>query len=194
MRSQKPNKEILLTLFREHRTVFRLIDIAMLISESDSGLLRRRLNYFVHKGKLLNPRRGIYAKPGYNIEELACLVYSPSYISCQYVLRKAGVIFQYGTEITPVSYLNRSVFIDGVAISYRKIKGTALVNTAGVIRQINHINIATSERALLDLLYLEKEYHFDNLSSLDTKAVFGLLPLYQSKELIKRVKRLFEND
>lgn len=194
MRPQKPNKEILLTLFREPATVFRLNDIAMLISESDSGLLRRRLNYFVHKGKLLNPRRGIYAKPGYEKEELACLLYSPSYISLQYVLRKSGVIFQYGTEITTVSYLNRSVVIDEVAISYRKIKGTALVNTAGVIRQINHVNIATPERAFLDLLYLEKEYHFDNLASINAKEVFRLLPVYQSKELIKRVKRLLEND
>jgi len=193
LRSQKQNKEILLTLFREPRTVFRLNDVAMLISESDSGLLRRRLNYFVHKGKLLNPRRGIYAKPGYEKEELACLLYSPSYISLQYVLRRSGVIFQYGTAITPVSYLNRSVEIDGIAISYRKIKGTALVNTSGIIRQINHVNIATPERAFLDLLYLENEYHFDNLASLDTKEVSRLLPLYQSKELSKRVRLLFEN-
>jgi hypothetical protein len=56
------------------------------------------------------------------------------------------------------------------------------------------VNIATPERAFLDLLYLENEYHFDNLTSLDTKAVFRLLPVYQSKELSKRVKRLFEND
>lgn len=194
MRSQKPNKEILITLYKEPRTVFRLNDIAMLISESDSGLLRRRLNYYVHKGKLLNPRRGIYALPGYNREELACIVYSPSYISLQYVLRKSGVLFQYGTEITPVSYLNRSVVIDEIAISYRKIKGTALVNTAGIIRQVNHVNIAIPERAFLDLLYLETEYHFDNLSVLDTKLVFSLLSLYQSKEFIKRVKRLFAYD
>jgi hypothetical protein len=110
------------------------------------------------------------------------------------VLRRSGIIFQYGTEITPLSYLNRSIVIDGIAISYRKIKGTALVNTAGVIRHINHVNIASPERAFLDLLYLENEYHFDNLTSLDTKAVFRLLPVYQSKELSKRVKRLFEND
>lgn len=166
----------------------------MLISEPDSGLLRRRINYFVHKGKLLNPRRGIYAKPGYNNEELACLLYSPSYISLQYVLRRSGIIFQYGTEITPVSYLNRAVVINGVTISYRKIKGTALVNTVGVNRQPNHVNIATPERAFLDLLYLENEYHFDNLASLDTKEVFRLLPVYQSKELSKRVKRLVGND
>jgi hypothetical protein len=166
----------------------------MLISESDSGLLRRRLNYYVHSGKVFNPRRGIYALPGYNREELACLVYSPSYISLQYVLRKSGVLFQYGTEFTAVSYLNRSVIIDEITVLFRKLKGTALVNTAGVIRQTNHVNIATPERAFLDLLYLEKDYHFDNLSSLDTKTVFSLLTLYQSKELVKRVKHLFEND
>jgi hypothetical protein len=29
-------------------------------------------------GKLLNPRRGIYAKPGFRAEELACKIYRPS--------------------------------------------------------------------------------------------------------------------
>lgn len=148
----------------------------------------------VHNGRLLNPRRGIYAKPGYNNEELACLVYTPSYISLQYVLQRAGILFQYGMAITSVSYLNRSIEVDGITISYRKIRGTALVNTAGITRQENHVNIATPERALLDLIYLEKEYHFDNMVSLDRKTVYNLLPLYQSVELSKRIRKLLEND
>lgn len=194
MSSQKANKDILLTLYKEPRTVFRLNDIVMLISESDPALLRRRLNYFVHKGRLLNPRKGIYAKPGFNNEELACLLYTPSYISLQYVLQRAGIIFQYGTAITTVSYLNRSVEVDGITISYRKIRGTALVNTSGIIRKSNHVNIATPERAFLDLLYLEREYHFDNPSSLDKDAVYSLLPVYQSDILGKRVRKLLENE
>lgn len=166
----------------------------MLISEPDPILLKRRLNYFVTTGKLLNPRRGIYAKPGYDPEELACSIYIPSYISLQYVLRKAGILFQYDTSVTSVSYLNRSIEINNLALTYRKIKGTALVNTIGIIRQRNHVNIATPERAFLDLLYLEREYHFDNLAPLDSKVVYSLLSLYQSKELSKRIKRLFGND
>ncbi len=194
MSSRKSNKDILLTVYKETRTVFRLDDIAMLISESDPLLLKRRLNYFVHAGKLLNPRRGIYAKPGYDREELACSIYIPSYISLQYVLRKAGILFQYDMSVTSVSYLNRTIEINNLTLAYRKVKGTALVNMTGVIRKGNHVNIATPERALLDLLYLEKEYHFDNLDSLDRNAVNGLLPVYQSKELGKRVKRLLGND
>ena len=35
--------------------------------------------YYAKKGVLLNPRKGIYAKPKYNEQELACTLLSPSY-------------------------------------------------------------------------------------------------------------------
>ena len=54
--------------------------------------LNKKLNYYVLMGKLLNPRRGIYTKPDYNPEELACVVYTPSYISLEYVMQKSGLM------------------------------------------------------------------------------------------------------
>lgn len=83
----------------------------MLVGESDFQSLDTKLNYAVRTGKLLNPRKGIYAKSGYNIEELACKIFSPSYISLEYVLQKAGLVFQYDTKITALSYLRRDVEI-----------------------------------------------------------------------------------
>ncbi len=81
----------------------------MLIGESEFKKLNERLNYHVRKGKLLRPRKGIYVKPGYKAEELACTLYTPSYISLEYVLQKAGVIFQYDDRITAVSYIPPSI-------------------------------------------------------------------------------------
>jgi len=186
-------KDIVLAIYRESRTVFRLNDIAMLMNESDFQSLNKKLNYYVRTGKLLNPRKGIYAKPGYNPEELACTIFTPSCISLQYVLQKTGIIFQYDSRITSVSYLSRVIEIDNQPFVYRKIKGSALVNTMGIIMQKNHINIASAERAFLDFLYLEKDYHFDNLNPLNKGFVYELLPLYQSKTLRLSVKRLFQN-
>ena len=187
--SQKQEKDIIFAIYKEIRSVFRLNDIAMLVSESNFQSLNKKLNYYVHTGKLLNPRKGIYSKPGYNEEELACSVFTPSYISLQYVLQKAGIVFQYDSRITSVSYLSRVIEIGSTSFLYRKIKGSALVNTIGINRHNNHVNIASPERAFLDFFYLEKDYHFDNLNPLNREFIFKLLPLYQSKVLDIRVKK-----
>jgi hypothetical protein len=192
--SREIGKDIVLAIYKEGRTVFRLNDIAMLMSESDFRSLNKKLNYYVRTGKLHNPRKGIYAKPGYNPEELACIIFTPSYISLQYVLQKAGIVFQYDSRITSVSYLSRVIEIENQPFVYRKIKGNTLVNTTGIIRQKNHINIASAERAFLDFLYLEKDYHFDNLDPLNKELVYELLPLYQSQALRLGVEKIFKND
>jgi hypothetical protein len=191
--SQNNEKDLILAVYRESRSVFRLNDIAMLMGVSDFQSLNKKLNYYVRTGKLNNPRKGIYTKPGYDPEEMACSVFTPSYISLQYVLQKAGIVFQYDSRITSVSYLSRIIEIENRAFIYRKIKGSSLVNTAGIIRQNNHINIASPERAFLDFLYLEKEFHFDNLNPLNKEIIHELLPVYESKALINTVKKYLKN-
>jgi len=188
--SQKQKNNLVFTLFKEKRTVFRLKDVAMLVGETDFQSLNTKLNYAVRTGKLLNPRKGIYAKPGYNMEELACKIFSPSYISLEYVLQKAGLVFQYDTKITALSYLRRDIEIAVQTYSFRKIKGEILLNTSGILRQENNVNIATPERAFLDKLYLDANCYIDNLNPLNKETVNKLLSLYQSKALNQRVKKL----
>lgn len=187
------NSDLILSVFSDSRSVFSLNDVAMLIGESDFKKLNERLNYYVRKGKLLRPRKGIYVKPGYKPEELSCTLYTPSYISLEYVLQRAGVVFQYDERITAVSYLSRSVDVEGRIYAYRKIKGEILVFTQDIV-QIDNVNIATPERAFLDLLYLDKEYYFDNLNPLDKNLITKLLPAYNSKTLTARVEKMLAND
>ncbi len=165
-----------------------------MVGEKDFGSLNKKLNYYVRTSKLLNPRKGIYAKPNYNSEELACLLYAPTYISLEYVLQKEGVLFQFDSRITSVSYLSRSIDVQDKTFVYRKIKGEIIANTKGISRQINQVNIATGERAFLDLLYLNKNCYFDNLNPLNKAKIFDLLPIYMSKALTDRVKKLFPDD
>lgn len=188
--SQNIENNIMLAIYKDSRTVFRLTDIAMLTGGINFQSLNKKLNYYVRKNKLLNPRKGIYTKSGYNPEELACSLYTPSYISLQYVLQKAGIVFQYDTRITAISYLSRSIEVEERTYSFRKIKGEILGNTTGIIRQTNHVNIACPERAFIDMLYLDKDYFFDNLNLLNKELIGKLLPLYQSKELTRRVIKL----
>lgn len=188
--SQKNDYDLIYELYKTNRMVFRLLNIALLVGETNFESLNRKLNYYVHKGKLENPRKGIYAKPGYSSEEIAGNIFTPSYISLEYVLLRAGIIFQFDTRITAISYLSRNISIGSQSYLYRKIKWEILVNTAGIIRSENYINIASPERAFLDLLYLDPNFYFDNINPLKPEMVRKLLPVYQSKSLAIRVEKL----
>ena len=183
-------KDIIFEIYKNSRTVFRINDITLLVGREKDDSVYKILNYYVKSGKLLNPRKGFYAKEGYKSEELACLLYPPTYISLEYVLQRAGAIFQYDSAITNVSYLSRETEINSQTIRYRQIKGEILTNTAGIILNKDNINIATPERAFLDKLYLNKNFYFDNLHILNKKAVAKLLPVYNSKTLVKTVTNL----
>lgn len=185
------NNDVILSLYRDKRTVFRLSDVAMLTGDTDRISLSKKLNYYVRTGKLNNPRKGIYTKPDYSARELACRLYTPSYISLETVLASEGVIFQYDSSITIVSYLSRTLEINEQTLRYRKIKNACLLNTRGIIRQTEGINIATPERALLDMLYLNPGYYFDNINAVDKEKTLSLVEIYDSKTLQTTIHNLF---
>ena len=190
-RMMSSQENIMLTLSESPRTAFNSKSISLLLNEKRDTSLAKRLNYYVQKGLLLNPRKGIYAKRNSNPEELAGLVFVPSYISLEYVLQKSGVIFQYDSAITSVSYLSREIEMLGQTFRYRQIKGEILYNLEGIERRDN-INIATPERAILDMMYLNSECYFDNLNAVSKKRIKQLLPIYQSQKLTERVDEMFK--
>ncbi|MDR2232489.1 MAG: hypothetical protein LBE56_05120 [Tannerella sp.] len=185
--SQK-EMDILFEIYKDSRTVFKINDIALLLDSNDR-LLYQKLNKLVKKGKLLNIRKGIYAKEGYKAEELACLLYTPTYISLGYVLQRSGVVFQYDSAITNVSYLNREIYVNGQSIQYRQVKREILLNTSGIVNR-NNINMATPERAFLDTLYLNGFFYFDNINPLNINKIYELLPLYDSSKLIRETEKI----
>jgi hypothetical protein len=189
--SQKQIKDIILAVYSDTRTVFRMKDIAMLTGETGFQSLNKKLNYHVKTGKLQNPRKGIYTKLNYDPEEMACTVFTPSYISLEYVLQKGGVLFQYDSRITVLGNLSRTIKIENQTYVYRKIKSNVLIETKGILQNENQVNIATTERAFLDLVYLNSEFYFDNLNPLNKEAVFKLLPVYESKSMNERIIKLF---
>ena len=176
-------------LLRTKNTVFTFREVSLIWRETDPNLIKRRINYYVKSGKLYRLRRGIYAKDkNYDKLELATKVYTPSYVSLETVLVKAGVIFQYYSQIFVVSYLSREITIDNQTYSYKKMKDAILTNHLGIENRENY-SIASPERAFLDILYLYKDYHFDNISPLDWKKIYKILPIYGS---IKSVKKKIE--
>ncbi len=180
----------LLSILNSPRTVFTIQSLVMLTGIQDSKKLTKSLHYYAKDGKLLNLRRGIYAKLNYDVQEMACCLYRPSYISLEYVLQRAGVVFQWEESITCISYLSRSTEIDGQPYQYRKINPALWVGMEG-IEQRDNISIATPERAFLDMIYISSgNCYFDNLHPLSINKIRELLPHYNSATLNERVSNL----
>jgi len=175
-------------ILRSKNTVFTVPEICMLWGESSGQATRVRLNYYVKQKKLIRIRRGIYGKDkNYDRLELATKIFQPAYVSMETVLVKSGLIFQYYSGIYVVSYLNREVEIGGQKYHFRKIRNEILFNRAGIEN-----SASTAERAILDVLYLNKDYYFDNLRSVDWDKVKNLLPIYQNKRMNNVVDKLIK--
>lgn len=179
----------LLNILQSKSSVFTIKEIMLTCNQEEPGLLKRRLHYYVQNGQLYSIRRGIYAKDkNYDRLELATKIYTPAYVSFETILAQAGVIFQYYSTIFVATYQTKEIECDHQIYSFKKIKDDILVNSAGVENRGNYF-AACKERAFLDLLYLNKTYHFDNLLPLDFKKIQELLPIYHNKRMEKQIKK-----
>ncbi|MDP2926646.1 MAG: type IV toxin-antitoxin system AbiEi family antitoxin domain-containing protein [bacterium] len=183
-------KADILSILRSNNTVFSFKEILLSSGETNPALLRRRISYYIKKGELYPVRRGMYAKDkNYEKLELATKIFTPSYISFETVLGRAGVTFQFYGQIFAASYLTREIIADGQTYAYKKIKDKILTNPDGIEKRDNY-SIALPERAFLDVIYLCKDYHFDNLSPLNWDKVYEILPIYGgNKRMEKKVKQ-----
>jgi hypothetical protein len=73
------------------------------------------------------------------------------------------------------------------------LKPPVLANSLGIEIKANY-SIASIERAFMDMLYLNPNYHFDKLSSMDWKKCQEILPIYGNKALVKRLDSYFKLD
>lgn len=180
-------------LLKYNQTIFSTKEIALLWNEENSVAVRNRLNNYVENKKLIRLRKGFYVKSkDYNKFELGVKIYTPSYISFETVLYKSGVIFQFYNKIFLASYLKREIEVNNQKYSYNKIKNLTLTNHSGVNQKDNY-SIASVERAFLDTVYLNKGYHFDNLSPIDWGKIFKILPIYRNDAMKKRLKKYYKN-
>ena len=182
----------ILSILRSKSSILTFKEILMLFGDVKPSLLKRRLNYYVKNGQLYSIRRGIYAKDkNYDKFELATKIFSPSYVSFETVLAEAGIIFQHYEKIFVATYQTKEIECYNKLYSFRQIKNVILINNAGIENRGNYF-MASKERAFLDVLYLNKNYYFDNLFPLDFNKIQFLLPIYNSKRMIQRVNSYFK--
>lgn len=175
------------SLLRTNQTVFTSKELRLLWNENDPLLVNDRINYYVTSGALYPIRKGLYGKDAnYDRLEMAVRIFTPAYISFETVLGSAGVTFQYCSQLFVATYLTRNLKVDGQELEFRKLKDRILFSTDG-IDNVGNYAVASPERAFLDTVYLNKEYHFDNLSLLNWDKVLSLLQIYQNKSMEARV-------
>ncbi len=185
-------KDYISTLLRINNTVFTFKELSLIWNETDAHLTKKRVYRYTKMGKLYPIRKGIYAKDkNYDKLELANKIFTPAYISLETVLTREGIVFQHYDQIFIISYLSREISCNGQIYVFRRMKDIILSNSLSIENKGNFY-IASKERAFLDTIYLNRNYHFDNLSSINWDICFETLPIYENKAMTKRLNSYFK--
>ena len=179
------------TLVKTKKTVFTNTELYTIFSQTD----KRNVDNFLYRAKksgaLIHLRGGIRALPNYNPLELACKIRTKSYLSCETVLFKEGVFFQYyGNTYSCASDDSRNYKIDDKIFPYYKIKSEILNNPIGV-RQYDNYRMATAERALCDYIYINPRGTIDAPEMINKIRLNQILPIYP-KQTALHIKKLLD--
>ena len=175
------------------------------VSAAFPGFSPNNLTRWQRQGLIVKLRQGFYAfqevcaQPNFALF-LSNFIYKPSYVSLHTALAFYGIIPEAVTQITAVSSLKTAAFWNTVSqFSYQKIKPGLFFGYEQKPFGNRTINIASPEKAILDLLYLYPFYNtgseieglrFDEdymRNELDFEKLASFLERFENKELAKRV-------
>lgn len=156
-----------IVILRQLPQLFRYADVEKFSSNANVFLTRALAKGFVRRiarGVYLNDLRD--GRPA--IEEVACFLRTPSYISCEWALNRHGIILQAPSVCTVLTLdsavgRSRDISFGGVVIEFSRI-APRLFNGFEVKEGFN---LALPEKALLDTLYLRKQIPFPDELELD---------------------------
>ncbi len=161
--------------------LFRYADVEKYTGNANVFLTRA-----LRRGLVGRITRGVYVndfmKNRPDIEEVACFLRTPSYISCEWALNRHGLLLQSPVVCTVLTLstavgLSRNLEYGGITIEFSHIAArlfTGFEPRAG-------FNLALPEKALLDTIYLRKAIPFRdelNLDLLDRRRLDLLANLY----------------
>lgn len=129
--------------------------------------------------------------PHYNAYEFSKKFRPQSYISCETVLFKEGIFFQYyGNTISCISSDSRRYTIDDKNFIYYKIQSKIRNNPIG-IKDYGTYRIATPERALCDYIYLNPRATIDAPEMINKIRLNQILFLYP-KQTVLIIQKLLD--
>lgn len=161
-------------LLKEDQKLFHTRDLALLWGIENDNTLYTTIKRYVDKNILIPVYKGFYSTiPIERIDRIklgAAALLRYSYVSCEYILSLAGIIFQPINAISFVSSISKKFSIAGSYFLVRRLKDIYLFNETGVFME-NGVRKASLERAVADILYYNPHSHFDNRQSINWQKV-----------------------
>lgn len=183
------------TLLRQLPPLFRYADIEKFVGNPNVFLTRALAKGFVERvarGVYINSMRD--GKP--DIEEVACFLRTPSYISCEWALNRHGILIQSPVVCTVLTLdtavgVSRNVLFGGITIEFSRI--TPRLFNGFEMR--DGFNLALPEKALLDTIYLRRripfhdELYLDNIHKDVLMSTADSFPATVKKRVIELMER-----
>ena len=161
-------------LLQLDRKVFHTNDLAILWGITNKHNLYMTITRYIDKGVLFPVYKGLYSTvPISSLDPLelgTAIIHRYTYLSTESVLSQAGIISQQVYDYTFVADQSKRVSVRQWSFRFRKLKDDYLYHSAGIVNQ-KGIFIASTERAVADMLYFNPKYHFDVPESIDFEKV-----------------------
>jgi predicted transcriptional regulator of viral defense system len=167
-------KQSTIEILKQLPILFRKAEVEKWVDHASIFLSRAAKKGLIHRLS-----RGYYVNTflkGWPVaEEVGCFLRTPAYISGEWALHKHGILLQVPQTCTVITLQssvgqNRSVEYQGITFEFSRIAPTLFF---GFTRE-EHYDLATPEKALLDLLYLRGQIPFADeleLSDVDFEKV-----------------------
>jgi len=194
--------------YRHFERVFKQFGIVSVSQVRATKLVFDKNNFgrWEKQGLLMKLKNGYYAFADIAGESgfanyAAGRIYKPSYISLRTALAFHGIIPEAVKDITSVSSLKTSTFKNSLGtFSYKKIKPSLMFGYNAVEKDGFTFFMASPEKAILDLLYLEPSYNLkkeiQNLH-LDWKRLTVFAKKFKKRVILEKVdllKKIFLED
>ena len=162
------------SLLKLKEKLFHTGDLALLWGITNKNTLYTTIKRYVQKGILIPIHKGFYSTvpiDQINPFKLAIgYLHRFTYVSCETVLIREGIIFQKENYLTLVSSVSKKFIIADHSYFVRQLKDNYLYYDRG-IDNVNGVMTANVERAVADLLYFNPKYYFDNKKKINWKKV-----------------------
>jgi predicted transcriptional regulator of viral defense system len=190
----------------------------LLAVENNKNYLKILLSRMAKRGEIISLKKGIYVSREYldNIEKrgylndylefLPAVLYSPSYLSLEYILSKHSVLSEASYSFTSMSKSKTKKFANKLGIfDYHHLKDDLFMGFEVIKAGDFLIYKASKSKALFDFLYLRKNIlltneaikelrlNLENFNSQEIKELKKYVDLENSKKMEKILKYLFEN-
>lgn len=157
-------------LLKQDRKLFHTNDLAIIWGVSNRNTLYTTIKRYVQRGILTRICKGFYSTiDPVEIDSVVLgigFLHRYAYLSTESVLVKKGIISQEVAHITLVSEISQKFQLVGNSYLARQMQEKFLYQTIG-IKQKDDYNQATTERAVVDLLYFNPHYYLDGANLVD---------------------------